>query len=176
MSPAPESPAPDRVEDPERAAAGGDLVRQLSDAVRRLAGDVPGPLRRVSLQAAGAAVELEWDNSARPQPGPPTPPYALQAQPPEPAAEQELALVRSPMVGTFYHAPAPGEPPFVSIGGMVEPDTVVGIVEAMKLMNQITAECAGVVRNVLVPDGRPVEFEQPLIMLDPLPDQDWRGR
>jgi acetyl-CoA carboxylase biotin carboxyl carrier protein len=85
-------------------------------------------------------------------------------------------VVRAPMVGTFYHAPAPGEPPFVSVGGTVDADTVIGIVEAMKLMNQITADQSGVVRDVLAPDGRPVEFEQPLLLLDPLPDQDQGDR
>jgi acetyl-CoA carboxylase biotin carboxyl carrier protein len=88
---------------------------------------------------------------------------------------EQTVVVRSPMVGTFYHAPAPGEPPFVSVGGMVEPDTVIGIVEAMKLMNRITADRTGVVQDVLVPDGQPVEFEQPLLVLDP-PSEDWTDR
>lgn len=166
-------------DNPQRAGSDNELVRQLSEAVSRLAGDVSGPLRRVSLQAGGAAVELEWDNSVQ-QPLQPVP-SAAQAVASEVASESATeedgqAVVRSPMVGTFYHAPAPGEPPFVSVGGMVEPDTVIGIVEAMKLMNRITAEAAGVVRNVLVPDGTSVEFEQPLIVLDPLPNQQWAGR
>jgi acetyl-CoA carboxylase biotin carboxyl carrier protein len=176
--------------------AGTDLLRQLSDEARRLAGGVSGPLRRLALRIEGTTVELEWHQAApdpggSPQPAPagqstaagaqptaaagqPTAaagqPTAAAGLPVTAAAREERALVRSPMVGTFYHAPAPGEPPFVSIGGTVEPDTVIGIVEAMKLLNQITADQAGVVREVLVPNGQPVEFEQPLIVLDPLPD------
>lgn len=161
---------------PEHAAADVDLVHRLSDAASRLAGHIAGPLRRVSVQAGGAAVELEWDGSGRASVGSLPAPSLPPAPEPADAEPGEQLTVRSPMVGTFYYAPAPGEPPFVSIGGTVEPDTVVGIVEAMKLMNHITAEHAGVVRGVLVPDGQPVEFEQPLILLDPVPEPDWRQR
>ncbi|HEX2300761.1 MAG TPA: acetyl-CoA carboxylase biotin carboxyl carrier protein, partial [Pseudonocardiaceae bacterium] len=171
--------APQRSADhPDRADPDGDVVDRLSDAVSRLADTVSGPLRRVSLQADGAAVELEWHHTD-PPPAAPAPAAAPAGPPPETAEAlepDEPDVVRSPMVGTFYHAPAPGEPPFVSVGGVVEPDTVIGLVEAMKLMNQITAERAGVVRTVLVPDGRPVEFEQPLLVLDPLPERDGTGR
>ena len=86
--------------------------------------------------------------------------------------EKDALLVRAPMVGTFYHAAAPADAPFVAVGGVVAPDTVVGIIEAMKLMNRITADQHGVVREVLVDNGQPVEFEQPLIVLDPLPSED----
>ena len=179
MSIAPQRSAdrPDRA-DPDRADPDGDVVDRLSDAVSRLAGTVSGPLRRVSLQADGAAVELEWHSADAPQtaPLPATAPTGRSPEAAEPDEPDEPDVVRSPMVGTFYHAPAPGEAPFVSVGGVVEPDTVIGVVEAMKLMNQITAERAGVVRTVLVPDGKPVEFEQPLLVLDPLPDQDWTAR
>lgn len=174
--------APQRSADhPDRADPDGDVVDRLSDAVSRLAGTVSGPLRRVSLQADGAAVELEWHNTDPPPAAPaaaaaPAGPPPETAGQPEPDEQDEQDVVRSPMVGTFYHAPAPGEPPFVSVGGVVEPDTVIGIVEAMKLMNQITAERTGVVRTMLAPDGRPVEFEQPLLVLDPLPEQDGTGR
>jgi acetyl-CoA carboxylase biotin carboxyl carrier protein len=78
-----------------------------------------------------------------------------------------LALVRAPMVGTFYRAPEPGAPPFVEPGTRVEPDTIVGIIEVMKLMNSIPAGCAGVVTNVLVGNAEPVEYAQPLLAIDP---------
>ena len=71
------------------------------------------------------------------------------------------------MVGTFYRAPEPGAAPFVTVGDLVRPGQVVGIVEAMKLMNEVTAERAGRVTEVLVDDGRPVEYDQPLVALDP---------
>jgi acetyl-CoA carboxylase biotin carboxyl carrier protein len=78
-----------------------------------------------------------------------------------------LELVRAPMVGTFYRAPEPGAPPFVEPGTRVEADTIVGIIEVMKLMNSIPAGCAGVVTNVLVGNAEPVEYGQPLIAIDP---------
>ena len=76
-------------------------------------------------------------------------------------------LVRAPMVGTFYRAPAPGAEPFVEVGKHVEPDTTVCIIEVMKLMNSIPAACAGVVTHVLVDNAEPVEYGQPLIAIDP---------
>ncbi len=78
-----------------------------------------------------------------------------------------LALVRAPMVGTFYRAPEPGAPPFVEPGTRVGPDTIVGVIEVMKLMNSIPAGCAGVVTNVLVGNAEPVEYAQPLLAIDP---------
>lgn len=67
-------------------------------------------------------------------------------------------FVKSPMVGTFYISPSPEAGPFVKVGDKIEKDTVVGIVEAMKVMNEIKAGVAGVVSEVLVPTGQPVEF------------------
>ena len=75
--------------------------------------------------------------------------------------------VRAPVVGTFYRAPEPGAPPFVAVGDLIRPGQVVGIVEAMKLMNEVTADQAGRVVEVLVDDGQPVEYDQPLIALEP---------
>ena len=77
------------------------------------------------------------------------------------------SVVRAPMMGTFYVAPEPGAPPFVRIGQRVEPDTTVCIIEVMKLMNSIPARARGVVSQVLVDDGAPVESGTPLIILDP---------
>jgi acetyl-CoA carboxylase biotin carboxyl carrier protein len=74
-------------------------------------------------------------------------------------------IVRSPMVGTFYHAPSPGSPAFVQVGQHVKVGDVLCIVEAMKMMNQIEADKAGKVEAVLVEDGEPVEFDQPLFTI-----------
>ncbi|MFZ5493471.1 MAG: acetyl-CoA carboxylase biotin carboxyl carrier protein [Pseudomonadota bacterium] len=71
----------------------------------------------------------------------------------------------APMVGTFYRAPSPDSPPFVEVGKTVAVGDVVCIIEAMKLMNQIEADKAGVVAAILVEDGQPVEFGQPLIVI-----------
>jgi acetyl-CoA carboxylase biotin carboxyl carrier protein len=77
------------------------------------------------------------------------------------------AAVKSPMVGTFYRAPSPGAPPFVEVGQAVQADTVVCIIEVMKLMNSIPAGSAGTVAQILVEDGQPVEFGQRLIVIEP---------
>jgi acetyl-CoA carboxylase biotin carboxyl carrier protein len=74
-------------------------------------------------------------------------------------------IVQSPMVGTFYRAPSPSSPPFVEVGTHVKVGDVVCIVEAMKMMNQIEADHTGVVEAILVEDGEPVEFDQPLITI-----------
>lgn len=78
-------------------------------------------------------------------------------------------VVRSPMVGTFYRAPAPGAPPFIEKGQVVKPGTTVCIVEVMKLLNSIAAGAHGLVLQVLVDDAAPVEAGQPLIVLEPIP-------
>jgi acetyl-CoA carboxylase biotin carboxyl carrier protein len=76
-------------------------------------------------------------------------------------------LVRSPMVGAFYRAPEPGAAPFVAVGQRVSPDSTVCIIEVMKLMNSVQAGVSGVVSQVLVSDGDPVEFDQVLVVIDP---------
>lgn len=79
-------------------------------------------------------------------------------------------IIRSPMVGVFYRAPEPSAPPFVAVGQRVDPDTVVCIVEVMKLMNSIPAGAHGTVAQVLVEDAASVEAGQPLIVLRPEPE------
>ena len=84
-----------------------------------------------------------------------------------PAPAAAAPAITSPIVGTFYFAPAPDAPPFVRPGDTVGPDTVVCIVEAMKVMNEVKAETSGVIRRLLVENGTPVEFGQPLFELEP---------
>jgi len=81
------------------------------------------------------------------------------------AGEDEGHMVTSPMIGTYYSAPSPGEAPFVHVGDEVEVGQVVGIVEAMKIMNEIISDRAGVVLEVLVENAQPVEYGSPLIRL-----------
>jgi len=99
----------------------------------------------------------------------PPPAPAPAAAPPAPAAAPEPAVsghsVTSPMVGTFYRAPAPGSPNFVEVGQTVKVGDVLCIVEAMKMMNQIEADKAGTVEAILVENGEPVEFDQPLFAI-----------
>ncbi len=81
--------------------------------------------------------------------------------------EDDLLLVKSPMIGTFYSSPNPESPPFVKVGDHVGPTTTVCIVEAMKVFNEIPAEVSGLVVAVLVESGEPIEFGQPLFKIDP---------
>lgn len=76
--------------------------------------------------------------------------------------DQNLHMIPSPIVGTFYRSPSPSADPFVKIGSTVEPQTVVCIIEAMKLMNEIQAEASGEVVKIYVENGQPVEYGQPL--------------
>ena len=84
-----------------------------------------------------------------------------------PVADEGLIEITSPTVGTFYGAPQPGDPPFVSVGDRVTPEKVVCIVEAMKVFNQIPAEVSGTVRQILIQDGDAVEFGQALFRVKP---------
>jgi acetyl-CoA carboxylase biotin carboxyl carrier protein len=79
--------------------------------------------------------------------------------------DQDLRIIPSPIVGTFYRSPSPAADPFVKIGSVVEPETVVCIIEAMKLMNEIQAEVSGEVAKIYVENGQPVEYGQPLFGL-----------
>lgn len=84
-----------------------------------------------------------------------------------PADDSKALLIRSPMVGTFYSAANPESPPFVKVGDRVGPETTVCIVEAMKVFNEIPAECAGRIVAVLAQSGDAIEFNQPLFRLEP---------
>jgi len=76
-----------------------------------------------------------------------------------------IAIVKSPMVGTFYVAPAPDQPPYVTVGQKIQEGDVLCIVEAMKLMNEIKADAVGTLAEILVKNGQPVEFDQPLFKI-----------
>ncbi|MGC4838289.1 acetyl-CoA carboxylase biotin carboxyl carrier protein [Micromonospora vinacea] len=151
--------------DGEEALAG--LRRQAQHLIAELA----GPVRRIRLRSGPAVLEVEWhpedasrpDLPAVPAQAPPTAPPPAAIRPPVPGP----AAVRAPIVGTFYRAPEPGARPFVAVGDLVRPGQPVAIVEAMKLMNEVTTDRAGRVAAILVEDGQPVEYDQPLVELDP---------
>lgn len=89
----------------------------------------------------------------------------------EPQAKAEETAntveIKSPMVGTFYRAPAPDAPAYVDVGSVIHKDTVLCIIEAMKLLNEIKAETSGRVVKILVSNGQPVEYNQPLFLVEP---------
>lgn len=95
-------------------------------------------------------------------------PSAVQAAPsPAPAPVSNEQDIKSPMIGTFYRAPSPESAPYVEVGSEVNPETVVCIIEAMKVMNEIKAECRGVITQTVAENAKPVEFGQPLFKIRP---------
>ena len=94
--------------------------------------------------------------------GAPSAPSATESEPQEPSGH----LIRSPMVGTFYRAPSPGSKPFVEEGEQVGMGETLCIIEAMKILNQIESDKAGTVKKVLVENGQPVEYNQPLFVIE----------
>lgn len=120
----------------------------------------------------GAPIYEEQAQVAYYQP-PQIPAPVVQPQQPQtvPASEQPATNeieIKSPMIGTFYRAPSPESAPYVDVGTEVHPDTVVCIIEAMKVMNEIKAEVHGIITKVLVENAKPVEFGQPLFKVKPL--------
>ena len=85
----------------------------------------------------------------------------------EKGTDENLITVKSPIIGTFYRKPAPGKQPFVEIGKQVKEGDVLCVIEAMKLFNEIESEASGKIVKILVEDSSPVEFEQPLFLIDP---------
>lgn len=86
---------------------------------------------------------------------------------PEAAQQKEAVFIRSPMVGTFYESPAPDAQPYLRPGSTVRPDSIVCLIEAMKVFTEINAGVSGTVVEVLVKNGQPVEFDQPLFRVEP---------
>lgn len=129
---------------------------------------LPPPLTPVTLVSAASLQQLTPGAMPTPIPGP----AASTATPQEARAGdvtgESSVTISSPMVGTFYRAPSPDAKPYVEIGIVVEKGDVVCIIEAMKMMNEIQAETRGRVSKILIENGQPVEYEQPLFLLEPL--------
>lgn len=105
---------------------------------------------------------------AAPSPAPTAPPAEDKKAAAAPEANQEnLIEIKSPMIGTFYRQSGPGKPIFASVGDQIEKGQVVCIIEAMKLFNEIESEISGKIVKVLVEDASPVEFDQPLFLVEP---------
>ena len=99
--------------------------------------------------------------AAPPAPAPPAAPA------PAPAADAKYITVKSPMIGTFYRSSGPGKPIFVNVGDEIKQGQTICIIEAMKLFNEIESEVSGKIVKVLVDDAKPVEYDQPLFLVDP---------
>lgn len=121
---------------------------------------------RISRGGFNAPAMPQYVTAPAPMAAPAAPaPAAAPAEAPAEPAEPEGHLVKSPMVGTFYRSPSPGAAAFVEVGQKVNVGDVLCIVEAMKMMNQIEADKAGTVGAILVEDGEPLEFDQPMISI-----------
>ena len=126
-------------------------------------------LTEIDLKQADSAVRIKRGGEVVSYAAPvaaPAPTAAAETAGPS-AEDARMVVVKSPMVGTFYQASSPESPPFVKVGDRIGPEKTVCIVEAMKLFNEIPAGVSGQVVAVLVENGAPVEFGQPLIKVDP---------
>jgi acetyl-CoA carboxylase biotin carboxyl carrier protein len=139
-------------------------IRRLADLLRDYG------LTEVEVEREGVRIRLRRDLAPAPSAGPSVPAPAVATVSPAgvaAASETHLLTIEAPMVGTFYRAPSPDAQPFVRDGDRVKKGQVVCIIEAMKLMNEIESKVAGRVVKVLVENTQPVEYGQPLFLLEP---------
>jgi acetyl-CoA carboxylase biotin carboxyl carrier protein len=153
-------------------------IRKLKELVRLM---VSNELTELDLRDSEEQVTLRRNSpnqtpqivtapvSAQPVGAPSSGTTAVAEPPPRAGGHDDdgLTRVESPMVGTFYAASDPDAAPFVSVGSSVGPDDTVCIIEAMKIFNEIKAECSGTIRKVMVKNGEAVEFGQPLFLVEP---------
>ena len=146
-----------------------DLIRQLADLLTEK------DLSEIEVEDGDRRVVVKRKLSAAPAPSPAAPPQLpAPPPPPPPAPAAEIALdaaahpgaVKSPMVGTVFLSPEPGADAFVSAGAAIQQGDTLLIIEAMKVMNPIAAPRSGTVKQVLVQDSQPVEFDQPLVIIE----------
>jgi|TARA_B100000085_G_scaffold53275_2_gene46556 acetyl-CoA carboxylase biotin carboxyl carrier protein len=130
-------------------------------------------LTEIDLKHADSAVRIKRGGEVASYSAPAIAQPVAPAAPAEPAApaqsaeEARMVVIKSPMVGTFYSASSPDAPPFAKVGDHIGPEKTVCIVEAMKVFNEIPAGVSGQIVSILVENGAPVEFGQPLIKVDP---------
>ena len=120
----------------------------------------------ISVVPAAAAAAPPAMSAAEPPRATPPPAAAAAPAAAEPAAGQEGHVVKAPMVGTFYRTPSPDAKAFVEVGQTVKEGQTICIIEAMKLMNEIETDASGVVKAILVENGQPVEYGQPLFLIE----------
>lgn len=137
----------------------GDFKITIKQAAETQFVAMPQALPQVMHQAGPIPVAAQPQAASAPAP---------QAAAPAPAAgNDKLITVKSPMIGTFYRSAGPDKPAFVNVGDEVKPGQVLCIIEAMKLFNEIESEVSGTIVKVLVDDASPVEYDQPLFLVEP---------
>jgi acetyl-CoA carboxylase biotin carboxyl carrier protein len=120
-------------------------------------------LIQVAMPQAAAPVALAPAPAPLPAPAAPSAPAAASSS----SDDSKYVAIKSPMIGTFYRASSPDKPPFIEVGASVKAGDTVCVIEAMKLFNEIESEITGKVVKVLVNDSTPVEYDQPLFLVDP---------
>ncbi len=146
-----------------------ETVEKLAEIVSR------NELSEITINAGDCKITIK---GKKPQPAPPVMPVpmgvpALVQSAPAPSQtvvedvprETDDNVVKAPIVGTFYQSPSPDKPPFVKVGDKVKKGDVIMIIESMKLMNEVQSEFDGTVTKILVGDGQPVEFDQPIMII-----------
>jgi acetyl-CoA carboxylase biotin carboxyl carrier protein len=143
------------------------VLKETKDLIKLLEGT---SMKRVTVRAAGLEIELERQEVASvvtyAAPAPAAAPAAAGGAPPAAASTPGRMPVVAPLVGVFYRASSPGSKPFVEVGDTVERGQVVGIVEAMKMMNEVQSDYRGTVGEFVVKNGETVQYEQTLLYID----------
>ncbi|MEZ4505578.1 MAG: acetyl-CoA carboxylase biotin carboxyl carrier protein [Thermomicrobiales bacterium] len=151
---------------PDNAASWEDIADFIQDAARQMR-EFGLTTLDVEHEGSRVRIKIEAPRKVVVDSAPET--VSVQTSTPAPSKQDDGQLVvTSPMIGTFYASPSPGEPPFVQEGDEVEAGQVIGIIEAMKIMNEITSEHGGIVSKILVTNAQPVEYGQPLVHITPL--------
>ena len=154
---------------PRAAAPGAGADRRVVELTRRL-GAVLGELGLSEIEVESAELRVRVRRALAPAAGsaapPPTVP-AAERMPVADVAREGFVTLEAPMVGTFYRASSPTADPYVREGDVVKEGQIVCIIEAMKLMNEIESKTAGRIAKILVENGQPVEYGQPLLVIEP---------
>ena len=150
---------------PDNSASWEDIADFIQDAARQMR---EYGLTTLDVEHDGSRVRIKIDAPRKAHAEVSQESISNQTSTPAPSKQESGHLVvTSPMIGTFYASPGPGEPPFVNEGEEVEVGQVIGIIEAMKIMNEITSEHEGVISKILVKNAQAVEYGQPLVHIAP---------
>ena len=129
--------------------------------------ELAAPAQYVSMPQVSMPMQQQAPQQAASAPAP-QPAAAAAEKPAAPAAASNTTTIKSPMIGTFYRSPSPDKPVFVNVGDEIKAGQVLCIIEAMKLFNEIESEVSGRVVKVVADDSSPVEYDQPLFIIEPM--------
>lgn len=142
----------------------GELIESVRELISMM---TRGGINELDLTTGDVSIRLRGQSANVSAPATPPASVPTAHAPVSSPEEPEGEIIASPMIGTYYAAPSPGEAPFVQVGDHIEVGQVIGIIEAMKIMNEITADHSGVVVDVLVENAQPVEYGSPLLRVSP---------